>query len=267
MSASIPNTIASLRARLVPMGQGDKPARVPLGHDAADACLKGGLPPGALHEVFAAGIGDEAAASGFATALAARIAAGRRLLWIRQDFASFEFGELSATGFLELGLDPSRLLLLRIADVSSALRAAADALSCAALGAVVIEIAGAPKSLDLVTSRRLVLAAAQKGVTVFLLRFSAEPDASAAETRWLIRAAHSTNKEDWVFPVFDAALSRNRHGTTGHWKMEWNCDERSFCEPRIGKVAPYSGAVVSHAADGPAAAAQETPRRFRESAA
>ena len=75
------------------------------------------------------------------------------------------------------------------ADAADALRAANDALSCAALGAVVIEIPGRPKILDLMASRRLTLACAQKTVTAFLLRFNAEPEASTAETRWLVRAA------------------------------------------------------------------------------
>lgn len=254
--------LASLRACLVKTRIGNTPIRMPLGHRAADACLKGGLLCGGLHEVFAAATGDETAASGFAAALGARIAADKTLLWIRQDFLSFEFGELSPIGLLELGLDPSRILLLRATDVSSVLRAAADALSCAALGAVVIEIAGMPKPLDLVASRRLILAAAQTGVTIFLLRYAAEADTSAAETRWHIRAARSTNKDEWGLPVFAAELSRNRHGSTGHWVMEWNCDERSFRE-----CAPHPGAVVSVFADGPPAKTREIPHRFRVSAA
>src|SRR5271156_2679748 len=206
--------------------------RVPLRHRGADTCLKGGLLRGALHEVFAADAGCEGAASGFALGLAACGAQKRKLLWIRQDYSSLEFGELSATGLLELGIAPARVLLLRVPDVTSALRAAGDALSCAALGAVVIEIAGPQKKLDLVTSRRLTLAAARKGVSAFMLRFAAKPDASAAETRWLIRPAQSAmDKDDWGFPLFQAALARNRHGATGEWVMEWNCDDHVFREP------------------------------------
>jgi len=221
--------------------------RIPLGHEPADICLKGGLQTGVLHEVFAADAGCEAAASGFAAALAARTGQGKTLLWIRQDFSAVEFGELSATGFLELGLNPARILLLRVADVAGALRAAGDALSCAALGAVVIEIPGQSKHLDLVTSRRLTLAAHRKGVSAFLLRVSARPDASSAETRWLVRPSPSADKkEDWGFPAFQAALARNRHGPTGEWVMEWNCDELGFRD-----AAAHRGAVVSVSADGP----------------
>jgi protein ImuA len=218
--------------------------RVALGHRSADACLKGGLLTGALHEIFAAEAGCEAAASGFAATLAMRAGKKKTLLWIRQDFTALEFGEISAAGFLELGFDPARILFLRASDVTSALRAAGDALSCAALGAVVIEIAGPQKKLDLVTSRRLTLAAARKGVSAFLLRFRAEPDASSAETRWLIRPAPSSmDKDDWGFLLFQAALARNRHGATGEWVMEWNCDDHVFRE------TAHRRAVVSVSGD------------------
>lgn len=224
--------------------------RMPLGHRGADACLKGGLLKGALHEIFAAETGCEGAASGFAAGLAARVAQKRKFLWIRQDYSSLEFGELSATGLLELGIAPERVLLLRVPDVTSALRAAGDALSCAALGAVIIEIPGAQKKLDLVTSRRLTLAASRKGVSAFLLRFAAEPDASSAETRWAIAPARSQERhDDWGFARFDAALTRNRHGATGHWTMEWNSDEQSFGQS-FGAAHP--GAVVSVSGDGQA---------------
>lgn len=244
----IPRAQASLSTiRATIADKASSHARISLGHEAADACLKGGLLKGALHEVFAADAGSEAAATGFAAALAARAGQGKRLLWIRQDFSSLEFGELSATGFLELGLDPARILLLRVADVQGALRAAGDALSCAALGGVVIEIPGAHKLLDLVTSRRLTLAAAQKGVSAFLLRFAATPDASSAETRWSVAPALSSDKkDDWGFPAFKAVLARNRHGPTGDWVMEWNSDEQHF-------RAPDHGAVVRLSADGSAA--------------
>ena len=156
-----------------------------------------------------------------------------------------EFGELSPTGFLELGLDPARVLLLSVANVSDGLRAANDALSCAALGTVVIEIPGRSKILDLTASRRLTLAATQKSVTVFLLRFSAQPDASTAETRWLVRAVASQKQnEDWGHPIFETNLIRNRHGKTGHWFMEWNCDECVFQNATAGH-----GTVVSASAN------------------
>jgi len=231
-------------------------ARVPLGYGDVDAWLHGGLRRGALHEIFAEG-GHEAAATGFTAALSFRVAADKRVLWIRQDFAAIECGDLAAIGLLELGLDPARLLLLRLADVADVLRAPSDALSCTALGAVVIEILGNPKILDTVASRRLTLASAEKGVTPFLLRFSAKPQVSTAETRWRVRAARSPDKkENWGSPVFETELVRNRHGQTGRWIMEWSCDDDLFQNP-CDKRAKDSGIVVSPPCDRSTAAAME----------
>ena len=246
--------IAVLRASLAKAGlePPQTQARVPLGHALADVCLNGGLRRGALHEVFAQP-SHEAAATGFTAALASRLGGGKHLLWIRQDFSALEHGELSATGFLELGLDPSRILLLRVADASGVLRAASDALTSSALGAVVIELPGNPKLLDLVAHRRLALGAAENGVGALLLRFAAKPDIGVAETRWLIAAARApAQEENWGCPIFDAQLARNRHGPAGHWVMEWSCDD--------GLFAADCGAVVSSSGDRPAAAAMESLR-------
>jgi hypothetical protein len=46
------------------------------------------------------------------------------------------------SGLAELGLDPRLVVTVRAADVDSALRTAADALACDALGAVVLEVWG-----------------------------------------------------------------------------------------------------------------------------
>ncbi|MGH6889979.1 MAG: ImuA family protein [Rhizomicrobium sp.] len=252
--------IAILRGTLARAGLGDVPgrARAALGHPGADACLPGGILQGALHEVFPAQGGDEAAAMGFAAALAARAAERKRVLWLRPDFSALEHGEISPLGLLEMGLDPARLLLLRAPDAASVLRAGLDALSCVAIGALVLEIPGAPKLLDFATSRRLVLAAAQSGVTAVLLRLDAQAEPSAAETRWLVRPLRSqapfarAGKDEWGFPGFDAELVRHRHGRLGHWMMEWRCDDGRF-------AATDSGAVVSAASHRPAAA-QNTSR-------
>jgi protein ImuA len=137
-------------------------------------------------------------------------------------------------------------VLLRVPDAAGALRAASDALTCPVLGAVVIELIGEPKLLDLVAYRRLALGAGQSGVTALLLRFSAEPSIGVAETRWFVRAAPSGNEDGR--PVFDVELQRNRHGPGGHWVMEWSCDDGVFRQADCG-------AVVSAPADRPAATA------------
>jgi protein ImuA len=222
-------------------------ASVLLGHAGVDAALRG-LRREALHEVYAGGAGHDAAASGFALGLAQRLCGARTLLWIRQDFSALEHGEIHGAGLMEMGFDPARLILLRVDHAKDALRAAGDALSCTGLGAVVLEIYGEHKALDLTATRRLTLATARAGVSCILLRLGAQADASAAETRWSVCASPSSaNGEDFGYPRFDATLARNRHGPTGRWIMEWNCDNGSFCEVTADRfdlaAAPADGQI------------------------
>ena len=242
MNGARMSTLASLRGSIERMeAPGDVHAlnKVALGHRAADAMLRGGLPLAAVHEVFAEGH-QGAAATGFLAAIAGRISSRKPLVWVRQDFAEVESGALSPGGLCELGLDPRLLVTVRAADVEAALRTTADALACDALGAVVLEVFGPAKALDLVASRKLTLSAQSSGVTGLLLRTAAEPSPSTAETRWIVRAARSPPETPWETPAaawsvwgapcFDAELVRNRHGPTGRWIMEWKCDECLFSE-------------------------------------
>jgi protein ImuA len=236
-------TLATLRGsieRIEAHGEAYTPGRVALGHADADATLRGGLAVGAMHEVFAEAGRQSAAATGFVAGLAGRAAARRPLVWIRQDFTEIESGALSMSGLAELGLDPRLLVTVRAADVDAALRTAADVLACDALGAVVLEVWGEARQLDLVASRKLTLAAQASGVTGLVLRMAAEPSPSTAETRWIVRAAHSPPAAPlmpaapcsaWGAPLFDAELVRNRHGPVGRWIMEWKCDECLFEKP------------------------------------
>lgn len=237
MSGARTNTLAVLRGsieRIEAQGEAYSPRKVAFGHADADATLQGGLALGAMHEVFADSGRQSATATGFVAGLVGRVSARRPLVWIRQDFAEIESGALSMNGLAELGLDPRLLVTVRAADVETALRTAADALACDALGAVVLEVWGETRQLDLVASRKLTLAAQASGVTGLLLRMAAEPQPSTAETRWIVRAAHSPPSAPsvaWGTPLFDAQLVRNRHGPVGRWIMEWKCDECLFAKP------------------------------------
>jgi protein ImuA len=245
------STLATLRRRIERIeapGEACAHNKVALGHADADATLRGGLAMAAVHEVFAEGH-QSAAATGFIAGLAGRITARRPLVWVRQDFSEIESGALSMSGLAELGLDPRCLVTVRAADADSALRTAADALACDALGGVVLEVWGEARQLDLVASRKLTLAAQASGVTALLLRLAATPQPSTAETRWIVRAAHSppaAPRHAWGAPVFDAQLVRNRHGPVGRWIMEWKCDECLFSEP-----AAYSQPVAAAPAHRP----------------
>jgi protein ImuA len=260
MTGARMSTLAALRGSItrIESQEAAAPDRVTLGHGGADAVLQGGLALGAVHEVFAEGR-QNAVATGFVAGLVRRISARRPLLWVRQDFAELESGVLSMHGWRELGLDPRLVVSVRAPDVEAALRTTADALACDALGAVVMEIWGETPKLDLVASRKLTLAARTSGVTGLLLRPAAQPQPSSAETRWIVRAAHSppdTAWQAWGAPVFDAQLVRNRHGPTGQWIMEWRCDECLFRE-----ATAHPQPVAATAADRPHQA--QAPARQR----
>jgi protein ImuA len=260
MSARM-NTLASLRGdieRLEAHGDGYALNKAALGHAGADAALRGGLALAAVHEVFCEGH-QSAAATGFIASIAGRLAPRRPLVWVRQDFSEIELGALSMSGWAELGLDPRSVVSVRATDVEAALRTAADALACDAVGVVVLEIWGEARQLDLVASRKLTLAAQASGVTGLLLRVAAQQQPSTAETRWMVRAARSppsANWSAWGAPVFDAELVRNRHGPVGRWIMEWKCDERLFTEP-----AAYPQPVAAAPAHRPHQARASAERR------
>ena len=262
MTGARTTALASLRGsieRIETHADATTPARVALGHADADAALQGGLALAAVHEVFAEAGRHSAVATGFIAGLAGRVAARRPLVWVRQDFTEIESGALSASGLAELGLDPRLVVTVRAADVDTALRTAADALACDAVGAVVLEVWGEARQLDLVASRKLTLAAQASGVTGLLLRVAAEPAPSTAETRWIVRAAHSppaAAASAWGAPVFDAQLVRNRHGPVGRWIMEWKCDECLFEKP-----AAYPQPVAAAPAHRPHQAPARAERR------
>jgi protein ImuA len=254
MTSARMDTLAQLRGsieRIETHSDTYAPDRVSLGHAEADTALQGGLARGTVHEVFAEGR-HSAAATGFLAGLAHRVSVRRPLLWIRQDFSERECGALAMSGWRELGLDPRLLVSVRAPDLETALRTTADALACDALGAVVLETWGDSRQLDLVASRKLTLAARGSGVTCLLLRTAGVPAPSTAETRWIIRSAHSPPFkpwQSWGAPMLDVQLVRNRHGQGGQWIMEWKCDECLFLDTGFHEDKARSQPVAAASAN------------------
>lgn len=233
-----------------------------------DEQLKGGLPLGFLHEAYAAEVSDMVANSGFAAALAQRLATQkhpnetRPVVWIRQAMSESEMGRLYPHGLCAIGLDPARLIMVHVRKPIHLLSAGLEAVRCASLGAVLIEAWSNPKELDLTATRRLALAAEQSGITPLLLRAATPEQPSTAFTRWQVRSAPSRALAANApgYPTFDLTLLRNKAGTHGHsWRVEWHHDLGQFrsIEHQLGKPAhdrwksqkprfgePVSGAVV-----------------------
>ena len=235
--------IAELRHSLTRYGLPPDRPPIPLGHPQADTLLGSGLRPGALHEVFASGW----SASGFAVLLGILAAGAKPFFWVRPDFEALEYGAVSPQGLAELGGDPRQLILVRTRKSDDALSAASDILACPHAGALLLEIRGQPKALDLVASRRLSLAAATSGVSVILLRQSAACEPSAALTRWQVASAPSrADDEDWGNPVFDARLVRHRAGGLGSFLMQWDSENAVFVDPLSdAATSQNTGAVAA----------------------
>ncbi len=244
-----------LRERIVRLEQGASPllsGRFTTGARAIDAALGGGFQRAALHEIFAGSLADEPAAAAFAVALALRASGGRPIVWVRQDFVGLEMGEIYAPGLIELGLSPDRLILVRARDAASVLRAAEEAARCPPLGAVLAEPWGNPKTLDLVATRRFVLAAARSNLPVFMVRAGGTPAPSAAATRWSLRTAPSRPFEAEApgHPRFVANLLRDRAGAGGRgWTVEWSRDRLAFIDI-VENSAALPGRLVSVPAGG-----------------
>jgi protein ImuA len=233
-----------------------------LGVAQIDAALNGpqgaGLALGALHEIYAHAAADAPAASAIALAFVMRAAGAKPIVWVRQDFAAVEMGEIHAPGLVELGLDPDRVVLVRVRDGPAVLRAAEEAARCPALGAVLIELWGQHRSLNLVATRRLALASEGSGVPLIMMRAGASTAPSAAASRWLVRAAPSIPLEADApgHPAFVIDLVRSRAGpAVRSWNVDWNRDQRSFHlripEGLAAASEPLSRSLAATSASGP----------------
>jgi len=236
------------------------PSALPLGAAALDAHLPGGgLPLGCLHEIEGARAEwDDAAATGFALALLARLCAAMpaspeggamesgAVLWVTP------WRDLYAPGVAAFGLDPGRLILVRAGSETDVLWAMEEGLRCPRLIAVVGEVDG----LDRAAGRRLQLAARASGVTTFALRRQRYPARraeapSAALTRWRIAPMSSVGASSagaagrfLSRPSWQAELLRCRGAAPGQWHVEWDDATSGFA-----LAAPFrDGPVVAEPA-------------------
>lgn len=243
--AAIETGAAAVAPRPVEDGRPSLAARrggteLPFGVAAIDAALGGGLQLAALHEVRAGESRDAGAATGFAAALLSRLAQTdtRPILWVVEKTAGAEAGFPYGTGLGGFGLDPRHLILVTVTRPGETLWVIEEGLRCRGLAAVLGEIRGNPRSLDLTASRRLALRARENGVTGLLLRQSNAPGAGAETTRWQVAPRPASVTDDFFpgigRPAWRLALERNRRGLTGTFDVEWDHERQSFA--RTGNV-------------------------------
>jgi protein ImuA len=231
--------------------------RLPLGLSAIDRKIGGGLALAALHEIRTRESRDCGAASGFALALIARLAAAdgkNSMLWISEAGSRRETGRLYAPGLAALGVDPARVVEVAARCTAEALWAFEAALSCRGLGVAVCELRQA--SLDLSATRRCALRARGAGVTGLLLRLAAPPEPTAAELRFCVSAAPAGQVGAFVAGIgrtsWRLMLEKSHGGRTGRFLVGWNADERCFAEP-ARKGRPHPQPLPAASVDGPAA--------------
>jgi len=207
---------------------------LPFGIAAIDRRLVGGgLPMAALHEMAGAapGLSDDAAATLFVAGIAARRPG--TVLW------ALGRPDLFAPGLAQAGLAPDRILYAECGRDEDVLAVMEEGLRHGGLAAVVGEVGRAAMA----STRRLQLAAEEKGTTALMLkrwRRSGEDPLglpSAAVTRWRVACAPSG-----ALPVpgigrarWRLTLARQRGGEPFEWIME-----ESDAEGRLALPAEFA---------------------------
>lgn len=193
-----------------------------------------GLPINACHEILGKDKGDAASLFGFGAMLAAMLSASppdTPCFFVRP--LRRGGGHLYPPGLTELGIDPNRCFSVHVPDLLAALKATADIARSGAAGAVLVEIEGNPRLLDLTASRRLALSAEKSGTTVLLLRMGARESPSAAYSRWQVASAPSTPllADAPGGPTFDITMLRHRRMAAGQSaRLVWDSKKQRFDE-------------------------------------
>lgn len=221
--------------------------RLLTGVDRLDAALGGGLPRAALTEIHGAGTRDAGAVSGFMLGLAGLLLTPLRgtaetaapVLWIGTAEIFGETGFPYAGGLQAMfGIEPETLLFCEAKKLADALWVAEEAARLKELAAVVIEVRGNPRQLDLTATRRLQARARDCGRPLFLLRQAATPEPTAAPVRLVVEPAASALRETIGGPLagsigrpaFTVAISKGSVARSESFTLEWNPDERTFKE-------------------------------------
>ena len=208
-----------------------------------------------LNEIMPASPGDHAAALGFALAWAVAATkskpGGGVIFWAAPEQDFFEDGLPNAEGLAQFGIELDQLLMVRANSQMDALWATEQALTTPQTTAI-CAISPSKKSLNLTATRRLLLTAEKHKTRCILLRLDCA-GASAAWSRWTIRAAPSEGiGRELGVPSFNAYLARNRTGPSNFsFNFQWDIHSHAFRERQGGRDVSMDGAVAFASADRP----------------
>lgn len=161
-----------------PLAPVNNPACLPLGLEAIDTVLDGGLPRAGMAEIRSGEMRNAGAATGLALAVCAFLVhrdAGKTVpreavLWISERGVAREAGEPFAEGLRDYGIGLDKLVYAVPKRIEEALWLAEAALKSRAFRAVILELGGNPARFGLSESRRLSLRARHSGSLLLLLR-------------------------------------------------------------------------------------------------
>jgi protein ImuA len=209
-----------------------------------------GLSSARHSEVFASSREAGGAAAALALALdGMRERADKPVLWVQDAAAMRLTGRPYRAGLPEALR--SRVIHVAARTPEDALFALEEGVRCRDLAFVMGEIAGNPRALDFVASRRLSLAAEKHGVALWLVRLDAARDLSSARMRWDVRSAPSPHPR-WNpaapgAPSWRAELFRARAHTPGEWILR--DEENRLAADRLAATAPDHGDLARAAGD------------------
>jgi hypothetical protein len=250
-SSSLPEARVSENS---PLSRLPRRLRWELGCPAFDRLLPKGLEPNSLHEIkgepsaiHGASAADWMAGIGFAARLAIRrvdalavtqetnassSSARPWVLWCWPRPLAGEFGSPSAAGFLRLGLDPSRLIIVETARAGETLNAIEEGLRAQSLAVVI----GVIDEAELTPARRLSLAAGETATPCLLVTHPACEPAGATATRWRVKrnrsAPHPFDSRAPGALRFSIALERCKarpeSAAQSPMLLEWSDETRRF---------------------------------------
>jgi len=181
-----------------------------------------------LHDISTTSPGDRSAACGFAFALLSRLPRRGDVLWCQLISDAREYGALYGPGLRWLGIDPGRIIQVRVRSPGDLAWVMEEAVRSAGLRAVVGEGPG----LHFTATRRLALACEQAGIPCLYVNLNGAMRASAAATRWQIKAKvapdEGINMPGPGAAAWSLSLTRCRGGSTGKWQLYWSYETFSF---------------------------------------
>lgn len=218
-----------------------------------------GAPPGLLHEIWGDDFVHTGAMLGFALGQAKTLIGGPRqaVLHLGLRAEGQETGLIYGVGLASSGFDPAQVIFGRLAKISDVLWAVEEAVACAGVAAVIADIYAHHKVLDFTVSRRLHLRTQASGASVFMLRYGAGREVSAAACRWHVTPyASQPAPYDIQAPGmarFNVTLEK-AHGigtemAGQNFVIGWTKDGLTRAVGRSGGTAAHSGALPATLGD------------------